>query len=311
MSSEEQGSTGEVVANIFEFLPEQIVRDEAINLRPFANGSNGESIQELANAILEHGQIEPVVVRIDAEGKPHLVAGARRVEAISFINAGLAEGDEPYRVHAVVSLVANEDVEAWSLAWSENKDRQNMSDMDIALNIKQARELFGLVGKSGTQPLADKLGVSPAYITTHEKLLKLDAALQSSIHKGEMSVDAALKLANVPEEKRDEVISTAGRIAQSENISAGQQSQSPTTTEVPGVAHKRRSAKAGKGGAGAIKARHVSKAKRQVAGASKKAEPRTKLDLVEFIETELMGPVFGEDVHKFATYLLGWLKGEG
>src|SRR5215510_7673425 len=151
-----------------ELLPEQILVDEELNVRPYTDPADPEEIkliQELADTILKDGQIHPVLVRLvpsDNGDEYHLVAGRRRRAAIELINAGLGKEDEPKKVQARVESNVSVD-RARKQALSENIHRRSLSPMDLAYNIKNLRDQFG-DGRSGSKKIADYLGISIAQV---------------------------------------------------------------------------------------------------------------------------------------------------
>lgn len=301
-----------VYAEQAELLPEEIERDAVINLRPYSDGL--ADVESLAESIKLNGQIEPVVVRLDSEGRAHLVAGNRRVTAIALINAGFEDGIEPMRVRAVVHASLTDDM-AWRMAWAENKDRENMSPMDIAGNIANLRGQFGWKGKAGTKAVSEYLGMSPAFVTTYEKLLKQPKQIQDQVHVGKLSVDAALK-AVVSEESAAEVGKSATEVQaevlqKAEELAKAEQARREVAEYTGAKVGK--STKAGKGGA-LVKGRHVQAAKRKVAGSGGEKAARNKAEIVDFFESELQSPLFGYEnstIQKFVGYFLKWVQGDG
>lgn len=305
-----------MAANVFSFAPEEIIQDELINLRPFSHDLG--DLEELAESIKKHGreermQLEPVIVRVDAEGKPHLVAGKRRVTAISLINSGLEEGDEQWRVKATVTL-ADSDEAAWGAAWAENKDREGMSPMDIAINIQTLRAMREWAGKAGTKEVAAYLGVSSGFVTTHEKLLGLPAEVQAKVHEGKLSVDAALKA--VVDEGTAQQAGRKAEEVQAEVLAKAEELAAKEKEKLAASGKKSKTGKKGKGGS-EVKGRHVQQAKRGVAGAldaKKRAPARSKAEIVELLESEFDGPLFGFEngpIRLFVKTLLKWIGGEG
>jgi hypothetical protein len=99
-----------------------------------------------------------------------------------------------------------------------NLKRKNMSPLDFAHNIQVVRMRNDWEGKPGTKHVADYLGVSPATITTHEKLLALPPKLQTQVHEGKISAEAALELAtNVEPTQVDEVAERSIELAEEEH----------------------------------------------------------------------------------------------
>lgn len=122
-----------------------------------------KGIDELAQSLKSVGQQQPIVVSPkNSDGKYVIQKGERRYRAA--IKAGLATLDcivrEP-NSDAAKELIAE---------MAENVQRENYHPLEIAMGIQSLIEEFGL--KKGEA--AEALGKSPAYITTHLKLLELD-----------------------------------------------------------------------------------------------------------------------------------------
>lgn len=197
--------------------PESIKVSEAQNVRPFSSANpNGDAeiLKELARSIRDHGQKQPVLVRV-VNDEYQLIAGHRRHRAIQLLNSGKIDGKAPkqgYLVNAVI--VSEDDPKAYQSAIVENVHRQNMSPIDLALVIKNLREQNGWTGDKGTKPLAKYLNVSVATVTQHDKLATLlddpdNVELVEKIHSREIGAVAALELLNVKPEKRKEVAASA------------------------------------------------------------------------------------------------------
>src|SRR5215471_14739637 len=178
----------------------EIVESEVTNVRPWTSKESDEDelkkIELLAETIQEEGQIQPVVVRKNGNGKYELVAGRRRKAAIELINAGREKGKE-LKVSAVVSVNTAENQNAFRQAAIENLHREQINPMDMAENIKNVREKFGWKGTKETAKVAAFFKVSKASVIQYEKLLRLPQEVQEKVHKGELTRDDAFKLSEV------------------------------------------------------------------------------------------------------------------
>jgi ParB/RepB/Spo0J family partition protein len=121
------------------------------------------SLQELADSILEHGVIEPIIVRPVGE-RYEIVAGERRYRA-----ALIAELSRiPARIMEL------DDTQAAIFTALENLQRE---DLDIEDEGRQFAYLQQLTGLS-QRKLAQKLGVERQYISRRIRLLKRPDLLQ-------------------------------------------------------------------------------------------------------------------------------------
>ena len=303
--------------------PDEIIVDESIlRARPMYDSTQeAQEIEELAKSIQRDLQLEPVVVRAvpvtvsqTPDGTPvdkylsnkyHLVAGRRRVDAINYVNSQRSKGEIPMLVSCIVSPIA--EVDAFRSAIQENLKRKNLSGIQLALVCGSIREENGWTGSKGTRKVAEFLQVSPATVTTHEKLLELPEEIQRQVHSGDLTVKAAMDLADVKVEKRQEVFSGAQEIQASEesvvdNTDEQDNRSSDEETDQPPQKKKK-----------PVKSTHVRRAAREVEGALVKPKPRSRKEIVEFFEMN-DGPVYGQPdgaVRSFITYFLKWEKGEG
>ncbi len=131
-----------------------------------------EKLQDLANSILEHGVIQPIILRKKGKGY-EIVAGERRWRAA--IKAGLTE---------VPCLVRELDEEQNMLiAIIENMQREDLNPIEEAEGISRMVETFGM-----TQDAVSKsLGKSRPYITNSLRLLKLPDYVRDLVSEGKLS----------------------------------------------------------------------------------------------------------------------------
>jgi ParB/RepB/Spo0J family partition protein len=137
----------------------QITRQVAIKLISLGGvnvrthtGLDKASIAELAASIIEHGLLQPVVLRPNSEEGYDLIAGQRRTHAC--IMAGITE------IPAVI--VTSDDAEAATLQLVENLQREQLSLSETA---EAVRSLLALHGKPKT--VAEKLNKSAAWVSKH------------------------------------------------------------------------------------------------------------------------------------------------
>ena len=281
----------------------EIVESDVTNVRPWTSKESDEEelkkIELLAETIQEEGQIQPVVVRKNGNGKYELVAGRRRKRAIELINAGREKGKE-LKVSAVVSVSANQNQNAFRQATIEKIHREQINPMDMAVNINNVREKFGWKGTKETAKVAAFFKVSKASVIQYEKLLQLPVEVQKKVHKGELTRDDAFKLSQIHKDEGEEaVLHTASHAIA---IGSAVEQSGGTKKEV----------KAAKSNVIKRAAKEVKDAKRKAKGKEVKPEPRSRREIIEFFEG-MQGPAYGfpnGDVHVFVAKFMDWCKGE-
>ena len=131
-----------------------------------------EKIQELANSILEHGVIQPIVLRKKDKGY-EIVAGERRWRAA--IKAGLSE---------VPCLIRElDDEQNMLLAIIENMQREDLNPIEEAEGLNQMIVTYGMT----QEQVSKSVGKSRPYITNSLRLLKLPEYVLELISEGKIS----------------------------------------------------------------------------------------------------------------------------
>ena len=162
--------------------------------RPDRSGFDGKSLTELANSILQHGIIEPLIVRQNPRGKGfEIVCGERR-----WTGAKLAKLDT---APAIVREL--DDRQAREIQIIENLQREGLHE------IEDARGYYDLLtpAKPGEKPLhtieslSRKIGKSPAFIYGRLKLLKMPEVAIKAFYVSKLSASNALLLCRIPNPK--------------------------------------------------------------------------------------------------------------
>lgn len=131
-----------------------------------------EKIQDLANSILEHGVIQPIVLRKKDEGY-EIVAGERRWRAA--IKAGLSE---------VPCLIRElDDEQNMLLAIIENMQREDLNPIEEAEGLNKMIVTYGMT----QEQVSKSVGKSRPYITNSLRLLKLPEYVLELISEGKIS----------------------------------------------------------------------------------------------------------------------------
>jgi ParB family transcriptional regulator, chromosome partitioning protein len=154
-------------------------------LRPSEHNPRGpvspddQAVRDLADSILEHGILQPLVCTPDGE----VLIGHRRLAASKL--AGLQT------VPVIVRPVANYG-EIVEIQLVENLQRADLSPMQEARAYYQLQEM----GLSNAQ-IATRTGVKQARITYRLQLLQLDARLQDLVDSGDLPIASAQYLVRV------------------------------------------------------------------------------------------------------------------
>ncbi|MBI5919825.1 MAG: ParB/RepB/Spo0J family partition protein [Nitrosomonadales bacterium] len=139
-----------------------------------------ESLNELAASIKVQGVMQPILVRVLADGGYEIIAGERRWRAAQL--AGLA------RVPVLVRKVA--DNAALAMALIENIQRENLNPLEEAIGIQRLVDEFDLTH----QEAADAVGRSRSAASNLLRLLNLHQPVQVMLMEGKLDMGHARAL---------------------------------------------------------------------------------------------------------------------
>jgi ParB family chromosome partitioning protein len=146
-----------------------------------------ESLKELADSIIEHGVIQPLVVSRDEIKQEYiLVAGDRRLQAARL--AGLTT--------VPVLVRQTTDQQRLEMALVENLQRIDLNPLESAQGYQMLSEDFGL----SHEEIAKRVGKSRTTVTNTLRLLKLSPPVRKALTEGRISeghARAILPLASV------------------------------------------------------------------------------------------------------------------
>ena len=149
---------------------------------------NIEGLQELAQSILEHGILQPLILsKSPTDNKYTLIAGERRLRAAEI--AGLKS------VPAIIREVTEQ--ERLEIALIENIQREDLSPLEAALSYQQLNDEFNL----SHEDISARVGKSRASITNTLRLLKLSDAVQVALNSRKISEGHARALLGLPSKK--------------------------------------------------------------------------------------------------------------
>jgi len=132
-----------------------------------------ESLAELTRSIVEHGVLQPILVRPLPTGAYQIIAGERRWRAARA--AGLAE------IPVVIRELSDEEAMAASLI--ENLQREDLNPMEEALGYDKLMLMFYLT----QEEVSKKLGKSRSSIANALRLLKLPPPVRELVREGRLS----------------------------------------------------------------------------------------------------------------------------
>lgn len=132
-----------------------------------------EAIEELKNSILEHGILQPIIVRKSIKGY-EIVVGERRFRA--------AKEAKLEKVPVVVRELSEQQM--MELAVLENLQREDLTPIEEAAAYQLLIEKLSIT----QEQLAKRLGKSRPHIANHIRLLSLPAKIQQLISDGKISM---------------------------------------------------------------------------------------------------------------------------
>jgi ParB-like chromosome segregation protein Spo0J len=189
---------------------EIIVREE---LRGRAAPPSEEKIIAMAESILRETQLQPVKCRRNADKRLVLTAGFTRCAAARLIRDGFTGSDEEFhkqpefRLQVCISDMPDDQAKLANIA--ENALRNDTNPIDDAINQEWIRQTLGLSNAEiGRRYYRDKAGVK---VGKCARLLTLDKDAQDLVASGDLSVDAALSMLDLPESQRNEIVALAAK----------------------------------------------------------------------------------------------------
>ncbi len=132
-----------------------------------------EAIEELAQSIVEHGILQPIIARKSIKGY-EIVAGERRYRA--------AKAAKLETVPVVVKELTEQQM--MELAVLENLQREDLTPIEEGSAYQLLMEKLNLT----QEELAKRLGKSRPHIANHIRLLSLPPKIQALISEGKISM---------------------------------------------------------------------------------------------------------------------------
>ena len=148
-----------------------------------------EKISELSQSIIEHGIIQPLVVR--KSGKHYeIVAGERRWRAAREAELSVAP--------CIVRQFSDE--ENMLVAIIENMQREDLNPIEEAMGLEQMISAYGMT----QEEVSKSVSKSRPYITNTLRLLKLPEEIKALVSEGKISTGHARALITVKNKTKQE-----------------------------------------------------------------------------------------------------------
>jgi ParB family chromosome partitioning protein len=148
---------------------------------------DAEALRELADSIVEHGVLQPLVVtKLDSDLGPatyQLIAGERRLQAARM--AGLE------RVPVVIREAT--DAQRLEIALVENIQRRDLNPIEEAAAFKRLADDFALT----QEQIAKRVGRSRVAVANTMRLLSLEEDIRASLASGQISEGHARALLGI------------------------------------------------------------------------------------------------------------------
>ncbi len=165
-----------------------------------------DELEDLSRSIREKGLLQPLVVRLRADGEYEIVAGERRWRASQ--RAGLH--DLPVLIREL------SDGETLEIALIENIQRADLNALEEARAYGQLLEQFSYT----QQQLADSVGKSRSHIANTLRLLTLPDSVRGFIEDGKLTAGHARTLVatDSPADLANKIITLGLSVREAENL---------------------------------------------------------------------------------------------
>jgi ParB family chromosome partitioning protein len=178
-----------------------------------------DELRQLTESVMEHGILQPLVVR-NAGDHYQLIAGERRLRAAQ--SAGLEE--------VPVHVVEFDDRQVYEAALVENIQRSDLNPIEKAQGFKGYLDRFGMT----QDQLGGRLGIDRSTVSNLLGLLNLPADVQDAVRLGQVSLGHAKVLKGLSDADRQSALCKQV-ILQKLSVHAleqliKEQRQEPTTT---------------------------------------------------------------------------------
>ena len=148
------------------------------------------ALRELADSIVKHGVIQPIIVNKEPGGYM-IIAGERRYRACKMANME--------KIPAIIKNYSERQIKEISLI--ENLQREDLNPIEAAYAMRALMTDYGL----SQEELADRIGKSRPAIANTLRLLNLMPEVIKMVENGELSAGHARTLLPVPDPDQQEL----------------------------------------------------------------------------------------------------------
>ena len=179
--------------NAFEYTEEERKNAEEMSLDKISANPNQprknfdeQAMKELADSILKHGVIMPIVVNDNGDGTYMIIAGERRYRACKLAGRNT--------IPVVIRKYSAREIKEISLI--ENLQREDLNPIEAATAMKQLMLEYKLT----QDELAERIGKSRPAVANTLRLLNLAPDVMSLVAEGKLSAGHARTLVPLPAE---------------------------------------------------------------------------------------------------------------
>lgn len=179
--------------NAFEYTEEERKNAEEMSLDKISANPNQprknfdeQAMKELADSILKHGVIMPIVVNDNGDGTYMIIAGERRFRACKLAGRNT--------IPVVIRKYSAREIKEISLI--ENLQREDLNPIEAATAMKQLMLEYKLT----QDELAERIGKSRPAVANTLRLLNLSPDVMSLVAEGKLSAGHARTLVPLPAE---------------------------------------------------------------------------------------------------------------
>ena len=179
--------------NAFEYTEEERKNAEEMSLDKISANPNQprknfdeQAMKELADSILKHGVIMPIVVNDNGDGTYMIIAGERRFRACKLAGRNT--------IPVVIRKYSAREIKEISLI--ENLQREDLNPIEAATAMKQLMLEYKLT----QDELAERIGKSRPAVANTLRLLNLAPDVMSLVAEGKLSAGHARTLVPLPAE---------------------------------------------------------------------------------------------------------------